>query len=68
MLFFMSLIVFFWFATFDFSLGSEEEIKNAYTPFQVLQNDFSGIKENLKSSVGDIKNLFNQSKDEETGK
>jgi uncharacterized membrane protein YozB (DUF420 family) len=67
---FMFLIVFVWFTTFDFSFGNDMEIKEAYTPFQVIKNDLGSIKDGLKSSAGDIKKLFNQLKNEngETGK
>lgn len=72
MLAFMFLVVFIWFTTFNFSLsnGNDIEITKAYTPFQVLKNDLGSIKDNLKSSAGNIKNLFNQLKNEngEAGK
>lgn len=62
-LFFMSVVVFVWLTTLDFSLGAkEEEIKETYTPFQILGKDLIGVKDNLKSSVGEIKNLFGQIK------
>lgn len=62
-LFFMSMVVFVWLTTLDFSLGAKaEEIKETYTPFQILGKDLIGVKDNLKSSVGEIKNLFGQIK------
>jgi len=57
---FMFLVVFIWFTTFDFSFGNNTEIKEAYTPFQIIGNDLVGIKDSLMSSVGEIKGLFNQ--------
>ena len=60
---FMGAIIFVWLTTFDFSLGAkEEQKKEAYTPFEILGKDFSGIKDSLQSSVGEIKGLFNQIK------
>lgn len=62
-LFFMSIVVFVWLTTLDFSLGAKaEEIKEAYTPFQILGKELAGVKDNLKSSVGEIKGLFSQIK------
>lgn len=63
---FMCLIVFVWLTTLDFSLGAKaEEINEAYTPFQILGKELTGAKDNLKSSVGEIKNLFSQIKNGE---
>ena len=62
-LIFMCAIVFVWLTTFDFSLGAKaEQIKEAYTPFQIIGNDLVGIKDSLGVSVGEIKGLFNQIK------
>ena len=60
---FMFAIFFTWLTTFDFSFGAKaEQVREAYTPFEILGKDFAGIKNSLQSSAGEIKNLFNQVK------
>jgi hypothetical protein len=65
-LIFMCAIVFVWLTTFDFSLGAKaEQIKEAYTPFQIIGNDLADVKDSLGASIGEIKGLFGQIKNGE---